>query len=99
MLDDPAPLYKALWNDGRPRASDVLTLGRCLCERAPVEPAWALRVASALARWRTRARRHTRSGAAAAARLRAGAQYSLEEIAVPMRRSNRFCCDCSGATG
>jgi HEAT repeat protein len=50
MLDDPAPLYKALWNDGKPRAADVLTLGRCLRERAPAEPAWSLRVASALAR-------------------------------------------------
>jgi len=49
MLDDPAPLYKALWNGGRPRADDLLTLGRCLHERAPVEPAWALRVTSALA--------------------------------------------------
>ena len=50
MLDDPAPLYKALWNGGKPRAEDVLTLGRCLRERAPAEPAWALRVAGALAR-------------------------------------------------
>ncbi len=49
MLDDPAPLYKALWNGGKPRAEDVLTLGRCLHERAPAEPAWALRVAGALA--------------------------------------------------
>ncbi len=49
MLDDPAPLYQALWNAGKPRAEDVLTLGRCLRERAPVEPAWALRVAAGLA--------------------------------------------------
>jgi HEAT repeat protein len=49
MLDDPAPLYKALWNGGKPRASDVLTLGRCLRERAAAEPAWALRVTNALA--------------------------------------------------
>jgi HEAT repeat protein len=49
MLDDPAPLYKALWNGGKPRTEDVLTLGRCLRERAPVEPAWTLRVTGALA--------------------------------------------------
>jgi len=48
MLDDPAPLYKALWSGGKPSAEDVLTLGRCLRERAPVEPTWALRVIGAL---------------------------------------------------
>ena len=74
MLDDPAPLYKALWNGGKPRAEDVLTLGRCLRERAPVEPAWALRVAGALARHGEQGRAgHARSGAAAAARMLAGA--------------------------
>jgi HEAT repeat protein len=50
MLDDPTPLYSALWNGGKPRTEDVLTLGRCLRERAPINPAWALRVADALAR-------------------------------------------------
>ena len=68
MLDDPAPLYKALWNGGKPRANDVLTLGRCLRERAPAEPAWALRVAGALAQPGEQGRAgHARSGAAAAA--------------------------------
>jgi HEAT repeat protein len=50
MVDDPGPLYKALWRSGKPRAEEALTLGRCLRERAPAEPAWALRVAGALAR-------------------------------------------------
>src|SRR5262249_20258050 len=39
-----------LWRRGKPRAEDVLTLGRCLRERAPAKPSWALRVAAALAR-------------------------------------------------
>ncbi|HEU5099651.1 MAG TPA: HEAT repeat domain-containing protein [Roseiflexaceae bacterium] len=49
-LSDPTPLYKALWRAGKPRAEQVLTLGQCLRERAPAEPAWALRVVGALAR-------------------------------------------------
>jgi HEAT repeat protein len=50
MLADPTPLYETLWASGRPRPSDVLTLGRCLRERPPGDPAWTLRVAGALAR-------------------------------------------------
>ncbi|MEP7188552.1 MAG: hypothetical protein ABI901_05075, partial [Roseiflexaceae bacterium] len=63
MLDDPAPLYKALWNGGRPRANDVLTLGRCLRERAPAEPAWALRISNALAHMATKSAPATRDQA------------------------------------
>jgi HEAT repeat protein len=50
MLDDPTPLYKALWRAGKPHVEQVLTLGNCLPERAPAEPVWALRVTGALAR-------------------------------------------------
>jgi HEAT repeat protein len=64
MLDDPAPLYKALWRAGTAQAEDVLMLGRCLRERAPAEPAWALRVAGALARLANTAAPDTRARAA-----------------------------------
>jgi HEAT repeat protein len=50
MLDDPTPIYKALWRAGKPHADHILTLGHCLAERAPAGPVWALRVAGALAR-------------------------------------------------
>ncbi len=50
MLDDPTPLYAALWGSGRPRAADALALGRCLRERTPRNPSWTLRVVGALAR-------------------------------------------------
>ena len=49
MIADPTPLYAALWGDGHLRAEDVLTLGRCLRERPPLNPAWILRVVGALA--------------------------------------------------
>jgi HEAT repeat protein len=50
MLEDPTPLYKALWADGRLHADDALTLGRCLRERAPAQAMWVLRVIGGLAR-------------------------------------------------
>jgi HEAT repeat protein len=62
-LDDPAPLYKALWRAGKPHTDHVLTLGQCLPERAPAEPAWALRVAGALARLAQEAAPETRARA------------------------------------
>jgi HEAT repeat protein len=49
MLDDPSPLFKALWADGRLHADDALTLGRCLRERAPANAMWVLRVIGGLA--------------------------------------------------
>jgi HEAT repeat protein len=50
MLAEPTPLYETLWAGGRPQPGDVLALGRCLRERAPAGPEWALRVVGALAR-------------------------------------------------
>jgi HEAT repeat protein len=50
MLVDPTPLYAALWNGGRLRPRDAMVLGRCLRERTPASPSWALRVIGALAR-------------------------------------------------
>src|SRR4029079_2667078 len=67
MLVDPTPLYTTLWNSGRPRPQDALALGRCLRERTPASPSWALRVIGALARL-------ARDGAPA---LRADAQALL----------------------
>lgn len=49
MVADPTPLYATLWGAGRPRAADVLVLGRCLRERPPHSPAWTLRVIGGLA--------------------------------------------------
>ncbi len=48
-LDDPTPLYQALWRSGQLGAKEILTLGRCLRERAPHSATWSLRVIGALA--------------------------------------------------
>jgi HEAT repeat protein len=50
LLEDPAPVFATLWNEGRLSASDLFTLARCLHERAPRAPAWTLRIIGALAR-------------------------------------------------
>jgi HEAT repeat protein len=49
MIDDPTPLYAALWSAGRLHAEDVLALARCLHERPPQHASWTLRVIGALA--------------------------------------------------
>ena len=49
MIDDPTPLYAALWGAGQLRAEDVLALARCLHERPPQHAGWTLRVIGALA--------------------------------------------------
>lgn len=49
MLVDPLQLYPLLWQAARTSAEPILTLGRCLREREPSHPAWALRVIAALA--------------------------------------------------
>ncbi len=47
-LDDPAPLYHALWGSGQ-TADDLLTLGHCLRERPSRNITWNLRLIGALA--------------------------------------------------
>lgn len=49
LLDDPAPLYARLWEMARQSVEHILILACCLRERAPQNPAWALRIVAALA--------------------------------------------------
>ena len=49
MVDNPTPVYEHLWNNGKPRVDDVITLGYCLYEQQTTPPLWSLRIVSALA--------------------------------------------------
>jgi HEAT repeat protein len=49
MIDDPTPLYAALWQQARLHPAAIQTLARCLRERAPRSSTWTLRVVAALA--------------------------------------------------
>lgn len=44
-----APLYAALWGNGRPSTAQLLTLGTCLRERPNSPPSWTVRIIGGLA--------------------------------------------------
>lgn len=47
-VDDPTPVYSALWGTGRPDAHSLLALGQCLREHQPRNAAWTMRIIGAL---------------------------------------------------